>query len=324
MHRLVTKAVLLGTLLTLAASAAHAQGYPSRPVTIVVPFPAGGATDIVARVLAKGLSDRMGQSVVIDNRSGANGTVGSIAVARARPDGYTLVMGGVNTHGMNDSLIKPRPYDSAKDFAAITLTAMIPIAFVANSALPVATLQDLVALARAKPGQLSYGSSGAGGPQHLAMELFKSSAGIDIVHIPYKGGAPQLNDLIGGHILIGSIGLPAAMPHIPTGKLRPLAVTDAKRSVFLPDLPTVADAGFPGFGVSYWLGLLAPAGTPRDIVDRLAAESSAILQAPETRAALAKQGAEVIVSSPDEFKALIENEIVKWSKIIQQTGITAE
>jgi len=222
MHHLpFTKAILLATFLTLGASAAHAQGYPSRPVTIVVPFPAGGATDVVARILAKGLSDRMGQSVVIDNRPGANGTVGSIAAARARPDGYTLVMGGVNTHAMNDSLVKPRPYDSAKDFVAITLTALIPIAFVVNPTLPVATLQELVALARAKPGQLSYGSSGAGGPHHLAMELFKSAAGIDIVHIPYKGGAPQLNDLIGGHILIGSIGLPPALPPHPSRQASP-------------------------------------------------------------------------------------------------------
>jgi tripartite-type tricarboxylate transporter receptor subunit TctC len=217
---------------------ARAQAYPSRTITLIVPFPAGGATDVVARVLAKGLSERIGQSVVVDNRPGANGAIGSASVARARPDGYTLVMGGVNTHAMNDSLIKPRPYDSAKDFAPITLTALIPIAFVVNPQLPVATLQELVALARSKPRQLSYGSSGSGGPQQLAMELFKLAAGIDIVHVPYRGGAPQLNDLVGGHILIGSIGLPPALPHIETGKLRALAVTDAKRSAFFPKLPT--------------------------------------------------------------------------------------
>jgi tripartite-type tricarboxylate transporter receptor subunit TctC len=303
---------------------ARAQSYPTRPITLVVPFPAGGATDVVARVLAKGLSERIGQSVVVDNRPGANGAIGSASVAKARPDGYTLVMGGVNTHAMNDSLIKPRPYDSGKDFAPITLTALIPIAFVVNPQLPVTTLQELVALARSKPKQLSYGSSGAGGPQHLAMELFKLAAGLDIVHVPYRGGAPQLNDLVGGHILIGSIGLPPALPHIETGKLRALAVTDAKRSVFLPKLPTVAESGFPNFEMSYWLGLMAPAGTPRDIIDRLASESVAVLTTPDTRDGLAKQGAEVATSTPDEFKRIVEKDIEKWSKLIQDTGITAE
>ena len=249
--------VVFGTIITDPATA---QPYPSHAITLVVPFPAGGATDVVARILAQGLSDRMKQPVIIDNRPGANGAIGSAAVAKARPDGYTLVMGGVNTHAMNDSMLKPRPYDSAKDFAPITLTALIPIAFVVNPQLPVATLQELVALARSKPRQLSYGSSGTGGPHHLAMELFKLAAGVDIIHVPYRGGAPQLNDLIGGHILIGSIGLPPALPHIDAGKLRALAVTDAKRSMLLPTLPTVAESGWPSFEVSYWLGLMAPAG----------------------------------------------------------------
>ena len=313
-----------GAALTAVLRTAMAQTYPSRPITLIVPFPAGGATDVVARVLAKGLSEQIGQPIVVDNRPGANGAIGSAAAAKARPDGYTLVMAGVNTHAMNDSLIKPRPYDSARDFAPITLTALIPIAFVINPQLPVTTLQELVALARSRPRQLSYGSSGAGGPQHLAMELFKIAAGIDIVHVPYKGGAPQLNDLIGGHILIGSIGLPPVLQHIATGKLRALAVTDAKRSAFLPNLPTVAESGFPDFEVSYWLGLMAPAGTPRDIIDRLAAESAAVLTRPDIREALAKQGAEALTSSPDVFKNLVEHDIAKWSKVIQDAGITAE
>jgi tripartite-type tricarboxylate transporter receptor subunit TctC len=303
---------------------AWAQAYPTRPVSIVVPFPAGGATDVVARVLAKGLSERFGQPVVVDNRPGANGAIGSASVAKARPDGYTLVMGGINTHAMNDSLIKPRPYDSAKDFAPITLTALIPIAFVVNPQLPVASLQELVAMARSKPRQLSYGSSGAGGPHHLAMELFKLAAGVDIIHVAYRGGAPQLNDLVGGHILIGSIGLPPALPHIVTGKLRALAVTDPKRSAFLPNLPTVAESGFPSFEMSYWLGLMAPAGTPRATIDRLAAKSVAVLTTRDTSESLAKQGAEVITSTPDELKMLVQKDIEKWSKFIQETGITAE
>jgi tripartite-type tricarboxylate transporter receptor subunit TctC len=303
---------------------AWAQTYPARTITLIVPFPAGGATDVVARALAKGLSERLGQSVVIDNRPGANGAIGSASVAKARPDGYTLVMGGVNTHAMNDSLIKPRPYDSAKDFAPITLTALIPIAFVVNPQLPVTTLHDLVALARSKPRQLSYGSSGTGSPHHLAMELFKLKAGIDIAHVPYKGGAPQLNDLLGGHILIGSIGLPPALPHIETGKLRALAGTEAKRSVFLPTLPTVAESGFPDFEVTYWLGLMAPAGTSREIIDRLAAESVTVLTRPDVRETLTKQGADVVTSSPDALKTIVESDIAKWSKVVQDTGITAE
>jgi tripartite-type tricarboxylate transporter receptor subunit TctC len=303
---------------------AWAQTYPARTITLIVPFPAGGATDVVARALAKGLSERLGQSVVVDNRPGANGAIGTALVAKARPDGYTLVMGGVNTHAMNDSLIKPRPYNSAKDFAPITLTALIPIAFVVNPQLPVTTLDDLVALARSKPRQLSYGSSGNGSPHHLAMELFKLKAGIDFAHVPYKGGAPQLNDLLGGHILIGSIGLPPALAHIETGKLRALAGTEAKRSVFLPTLPTVAESGFPDFEVTYWLGLMAPAGTPRDIIERLAAESMAVLTRPDIRDTLTRQGAEVVTSSPDGFKTLVESDIAKWSKVVQDTGITAE
>ncbi len=303
---------------------ATAQTYPSRPISIVVPFPAGGATDVVTRVLAKGLSERLGQPVIVENRPGANGAIGTASVAKARPDGYTLVMGGINTHAMNDSLIKPRPYNSAKDFAAITLTALIPIAFVVNPQLQVETLQDLVALARSKPRQLSYGSSGIGGPHHLAMELFKLAAAIDIVHVPYRGGAPQLNDLIGGHILIGAIGLPPALQHIETGKLRALAVTDARRSPFLPNLATVAESGFPGFEMSYWLGLMAPAGTPRAIIDRVAAEAVAVLTMHDTRDSLARQGAEVLVSSPAELKKLVEDDLQKWSKVIQEIGITVQ
>jgi tripartite-type tricarboxylate transporter receptor subunit TctC len=322
--RVILPALAAATFGASAIGPAAAQPYPSRTITLVVPFAAGGATDIVARVLAKGLSDRLGQSVVVDNRPGANGTIGTAAVAKARPDGYTLVMGGVNTHAMNDSLVKPRPYDSARDFAPITLTALIPVAFVVNPQLPVTTLEEFVALARSKPKQLSYGSSGTGGPQHLAMELFKLAAGVELTHVPYRGGAPQLNDLLGGHILIGSIGLPPALPHIETGKLRALAVTDAKRSAFLPKLPTVAEAGFPNFEMSYWLGLMAPAGTPVAIIDRLAAESVAVLTTAETREGLAKQGAEVVTSTPDELKRIVERDIEKWARLIPDAGIPAE
>jgi tripartite-type tricarboxylate transporter receptor subunit TctC len=323
-HRCISTIILIASLLLLASDGRAQQGYPARPVTIIVPFPAGGATDVVARAIAQGLTNRIGQQVIIETKPGGNGSIGSAFVAKARPDGYTLVMGGVNTHAMNDSVMKPRPYDSAKAFAPIALTARIPIAFVVHPSLPVANLRDLVELARSRPGQLGYGSSGTGGPHHLAMELFKSAAGINLVHVPYKGGAPQLNDLIGGHILIGAIGLPPARPHIETGKLKPLAVTEAKRSAFLPNIPTVAEAGFPGFEVSYWMGLLAPAGTPTDIVRRLNAETIAVLDLPSIRETFAKQGVEIVTSSPEEFATLIEREIPKWAEVVERSGIIAE
>jgi tripartite-type tricarboxylate transporter receptor subunit TctC len=318
--------LLTAVLLAFAGSAAaqFTERYPERPIRLVVPQAAGSATDNVARTLAPELSKQLGQNVVVDNRPGGALTIGIDAVAKAPPDGYTIGLGPVGALAITRHMVAKLPYDIERDLQPVAIVTTGYMLLAVSPKLPIQTVQELIDYAKKNPGRLSNASSSNGSPGHVSGELFKYMTGTDIVHIPYKGGAPQLNDLIGGHILIGSIGLPAAMPHIPTGKLRPLAVTDAKRSVFLPDLPTVAEAGFPGFGVTYWLGLLAPAGTPRDIVDRLAAESSAILQAPETRAALAKQGAEVIVSGPDEFKALIENEIVKWSKIIQQTGITAE
>jgi tripartite-type tricarboxylate transporter receptor subunit TctC len=303
---------------------ARADQYPSSVITIVVPFPAGGATDAVARVTAQQLSERAGRQVIVENKPGANGMIGSSQVAKAKPDGYALVMGGVNTHAMNDSLFKKRPYDSSKDFEPITLTARIPIAIVVHPSLQVSSLPELVDLARRQPGKLSYGSSGAGGPHHLAMELFKITASADLVHVAYKGGAPQLTDLLGGHIKVGVIGLPPALPHIQAGKLRALAVTESKRSSFLPEVPTVVESGFPGFEVTYWLGLLAPAGTQREIVNKLNKEVVEILSAPGVREQLNKQGAEVITCTPEEFGALIKAEIPKWYEVIKQTGATAE
>ena len=305
-------------------TASPAAPYPTKVITIVVPFPPGGATDVVARIIARGLSERVGQQVVIDNRAGANGLIGSAMVAQAAPDGYKLLMGGVNTQGMNDVIYKDRRYDSLKDFSPITLTATIPIAFVVHASMPVSSLQELVALAKKQPGRLSYGSSGAGGPHHLAMELFKSVAGVDIQHVPYKGGAPQLNDLVAGHIEIGAIGLPPALPHIRDGKLRALAVTGSKRTPFLPDVPTVAEAGFPGFEVNYWLGLLGPAGMPDEIVRKLNAEVVDLLNQPNIRELMAKQGVEVVTSTPDELRSLIGLEIERWGKVAKETQLSLD
>jgi tripartite-type tricarboxylate transporter receptor subunit TctC len=315
---------LLVALGLAAGTPAGAEPYPTRVITLVVPFPAGGATDVVARTIAQGLSERLGQQVIIENRPGANGQIGSVAVAQAKPDGYTLLMGGVNTQGMNDVLYKSRRYDSLKDFTPIALTSIIPVAFVVHPSLPVNSLEDLVKLAKAEPGKFSYGSSGAGGPHNLAMELFKSIAGINIQHVPYKGGAPQLNDLVAGHIKIGAIGLPPALQHIKQGRLRALAVTDGKRTSFLPDLPTVAEQGYPGFEVNYWLGLFGPAGMLKDVVARLNKETVELLKQPEVRATLAKQGVEIITSSPDELGALVGKEISRWGKVVKDAGISLD
>jgi tripartite-type tricarboxylate transporter receptor subunit TctC len=318
--------LIVGLFSTLAGYCfeASAQGYPERSVTIIVPFPAGGATDVVARVLGAKLSERLGQQFIIENRAGANGAVGSAAVARAAADGYTLVMGGVNTHAMNDALMKKPLYNSKTDFAPIAVTARIPIAIVTHPSLNVSNLAEIVALAKASPGKLAYGSSGTGGPHHLAMEMFKTAAGIDIVHVAYRGGAPQLNDLIGGHIKIGVIGLPPALELIKSGQLTAIAAVEDKRSTMLPDLPTVAELGYPGFAVLYWMGLLAPAKTPEAIVNKLHENIVAALAAPDLREQLNKQGAEVVVSTPAEFAALIAVEIPKWAEVVRKAGASVE
>jgi len=322
--RLKLAGFLVALGMTVLPSVGHAQPFPSKVITIVVPFPAGGATDVVARAIAQGMSGSIGHQVIVDNRPGANGSIGTALVAKSKPDGYMLVMGGVNTHAMNDALYKNLPYDSLKDFSPIALTARIPVAFVVHPSLPVKSIRELIDLAKSQPGQLTYGSSGAGGPHHLAMELFKSLAKVDIVHVPYKGGAPQLNDLLGGHIKIGAIGLPPALPHIQAGSLRPLAVTEAKRSVFMPDLPTVAEAALPGFEVTYWLGLLGPAGMPNDIVEKLNSEIVAVLKRPDVQEQLGKQGAEVVTSTAAEFRSMLTAEVAKWAKVVKEANVSLD
>jgi len=315
---LVLLSVLAGT------AAAIAQSYPTRAVTIVVPFPAGGATDVVARLIGERVSARLGTPVVIENRAGANGAIGSAAVAKAEPDGYTLVMGGVNTHAMNDSVMKRPLSNSATDFAPIALVAQIPIAIVTHASLSVASLPELVAMARAHPGSLTYGSSGTGGPHHLAMEMFKAVATLDIKHVPYRGGNPQLNDLVGGHIKIGVIGLPPVLEHVKAGTLRALAVVEEKRSAMLPEVATVAEQGFPGFGVSYWMGLLAPAKTPDSVITTLAQTVISIVDDPDVAATMRKQGAEPLRGSPDDFKKLIASEIPRWASVSREIGLKLE
>lgn len=317
--------MLLSILAVVMCSASGlAQTYPTRPITIVVPFAAGGATDVVARLIGERLSAKLGQPVLIENKSGANGAIGSAFVAKAAPDGYMLVMGGVNTHAMNDSVVKPPLYNSMTDFAPIGLIAEIPIAIVVHPSLGVSTLPELIKLVKEKPKTIAYGSSGAGGPHHLAMEMFKSIAKLDMPHVPYRGGAPQLNDLIAGHITVGVVGLPPVLPHLNAGKLRALAVVEGQRSELLPNVPTIAEQGFPGFAVNYWMGLLAPAKTPNDVVARLSKELTLILDEPDVAPALRKQGATILRGSPDEFSKLIASEVPRWAAVVNNIGAAGD
>jgi tripartite-type tricarboxylate transporter receptor subunit TctC len=316
--RFAALAVALGI-----ASAAWAQAYPQKAVRMVVPFAPGGTTDIVARLIAAKMGPALGQSVVIDNRPGANGIVGSEVVAKAAPDGYTLMMGYLGNLAMNPALYAKLPYDPIRDYVPVTLVASTTQAIVVNPALPARTVKELVALAKAQPGQLHYASAGVGAPSHLSGELFKQMTGIDMVHVPYKGGGALMTDLISGQVKVSFGGLAAALPHVKSGKLRLLAVASAKRSPAVPDVPAVAET-VPGFDVPSWLGIVAPAGTPRPIVERLHGEIAKVLATDEIKERLATEGGEVIAGGPEEFAAYLKSEIAKWDKVIKGANIRAE
>jgi tripartite-type tricarboxylate transporter receptor subunit TctC len=304
-------------------NAAVAQSaYPTKPIRIVAPFPPGGPSDVLARVIGKGLSDVLGQPVIVENRPGAGGNIGSDNVAKSPPDGYTLLLGNVGTNAINASLYRKMPYDAANDFAPVALVASSTLIMVVHPSLQVKSISDLVALAKRE--RLNFGSAGIGTPQHLASELFNAMAGITMTHIPYKGAAPLLNDQLGGHVSLAIVGLPVALPHIRTGKLIALGVTSSARSPVVPDVPTIAESGLPGYEVGTWYGVLAPAGTPREIVNKLNNEIVKYLQKPEVREQLQRQGFEALSSTPDEFAAHIRTEIVKWAKVVKESGATAD
>lgn len=324
-NTLKTAAVLAFAVFGMGA--AHdmlAQTYPTKTIRMIVAYPPGGGTDIVGRLIAQKLTDSLGQTVVVDNRGGATGNIGTELAAKAAPDGYTLLMGNVAPNAINVSLFKQLPYDPVKDFAPVSLVAITPNLLVVHPALPVRTVKDLVALAKAKPGTLNYPSAGVGSSSHLAGELLRSLAKVDIVHVPYKGGGPALIDLLSGEMQIMFATMPAAMPHVKTGKLRPVAVTTAKRSQTLPELPTIAEAGVRGYEASTWYGLLAPAGTPQPVITRLHDEVVRALNTPDMRAKFASQGFEAAGTTPAEFGAYIKSEIAKWGKVIRDAGIRAE
>ena len=317
--RLAVGALLAFSALA-AAPMAGAQAYPAKPIRIVVPFPPGGATDILARAVAQKLTDAWGQAVVVDNRPGAGGNIGSEIVAKAAPDGYTLEMGTVGTHAINASLYAKMPYDHVKDFAPVILVAGVPNVLVVNPTLPVNSVQELIAYAKANPGKLNFASSGSGTSIHLAGELFKVMAGVQMTHIPYKGSAPALQDLIGGQVQLMFDNLPPSLPHIKAGKLRALAVTSATRSSALPDTPTIAESGLPGFEASSWFGVLAPAGTPPAIIARLNAEIGAWLASAEAKEKMLALGANIGGGSPEDFARHIAAETAKWQKVVKASG----
>ncbi len=308
-------------LLAAACSVlASAQSYPGKPLRLVVPFAAGGATDVLARIVGKELGDRLKQTVVVDNRGGAGGTIGSDAVARAQPDGYTLLMGAVGTHAINVSLYKKLSYDPVKDFEPVILVATVPNVLVVPVALPVKSVKELISFGKANPGKLNFASSGSGTSIHLSGELFKTMTGIDMQHIPYKGSGPAMADLLAGQTQMMFDNLPSSMPHIKAGRLRPLAVTSAKRFPALPEVPTIAEAGVPGYEASSWFGIFAPAATPPQIIALLNGELNKILAAPDTRKRLLEQGADAAGGTPEQFAALIKSEIPKWAKVVKESG----
>ncbi len=313
-------ATLCAILLGLCA---YGQDYPSKPVRIVVPFAPGGPNDIIVRLVAQKLTETWGQPVVVENKAGAGGNIGTDFVAKATPDGYTLLSVGPGSLIINP-LIGKVPYDTARDFAPVTLMARAPNALVAHPSLPASSVKELIALARSQPGRINYGSGGNGSTPHLAGALFAAMAGIALTHVPYKGTAPATTDLIGGQVQIAFLGIPTVLPHVKSGKLRVLAVTGKHRSPELPGVSTVDEAGVPGYEVSPWYGLLAPAGTPREVVARLGAEVSRIVRAAEMKEKLAVQGAEVAGGSPEEFGAVIQADSLTWSRIVKDAGIRVE
>jgi len=318
----VLKACALAALALSAA--AHAQVYPAKPLRMIVAYPPGGGTDIVGRMLAQKLGESLGQSVVVENRGGASGNIGTGLAARAAPDGYTILMGNVAPNAINVSLFKDLPFDPVADFAPVSLVASTPNILVVHPSTPARTVKEVIALAKAKPGTLNFASAGMGSSSHLAGELFRILAGADIVHVPYKGAGPAMVDVLSGQVQLYFATMPAAMPHVKAGKLAPVAVTSARRSQALPDLPTVAESGVPGYEASTWYGVLAPAHTPSAVVARLHGDIAKILGDAALHARLADQGFDPVGSSPEEFGAYIKSEILKWGKVIRDAGIRPE
>jgi tripartite-type tricarboxylate transporter receptor subunit TctC len=310
----------LFTALCVVGDGAHAQTYPNKSIRLIVPFPPGGPADILSRAIGQKLTDSWGQQVVVDNRAGAGGTIGSDLAAKGAPDGYTLLMGFVGTHAINPSLYSSLPYDVVKSYEPVSLVSTATIILVLHPSLPAKSVKELIAVAKSKPGELTFGSPGNGTPQHLAGELFNTMAGVKMTHVPFKGAVPAINDLLGGRISLIFSSAPPALPHVASGKLRALAVTSARRSSVSPDLPTVSESGLPGFEVINWYGVLAPARTPKSIVDKLNAEITRITNMPDVKERLSTVGIEALSSTPAQFAAFIKEETAKWAKVVKFSG----
>jgi tripartite-type tricarboxylate transporter receptor subunit TctC len=311
---------LATALLAVPASVAVAQTYPARPVRMIVPFPAGGATDIVGRLIAQKLSETWGQQIIVDNRGGAGGTIGSEVAAKSAPDGYTILVATSSTHAIAPSLYSRLPYDPVRDFAPVTLIASATILLAVHPSVPASNVRELIALAKKQPQALSFASSGNGGISHLIGEQFKSMAGIQMLHVPYKGDTPALVDLVSGQVSLMFGTAVSFLPYVKAGRLKALAVTNPKRSPVVPDVPTVAESGLPGFEALQWFGILAPAGTPKDIVTRLNADIVKILRQPDVRERLTSLGADVVGNTPEQFAAFLKADAAKWARIVKESG----
>ncbi len=324
MTRRMSLALGLGLLAAATATAASAETFPDRSITMIVPFAAGGSTDVVARIVAQKMSEDLGQQVIVQNVAGAGGNLGAGNVARAAPDGYTILMGTVATHALNPLILKSTPYDAEKDFSPISLLVVVPNVLVVNPELPAKNVEELVALLKADPDKYSYASSGNGTPLHLSGELFKSMAGVDMQHIPYKGAGPALNDVIGNQVPIMFDNLPSSSSHIKAGTLRALAVTTAKRAPSFPDIPTIAESGIPGYETYTWNALFAPANTPADVVARLNISANKALGDPAVAERMKEFSATIVGSTPEELGAHVKAELAKWKPVVDGAHIQME
>jgi tripartite-type tricarboxylate transporter receptor subunit TctC len=324
--RIVRHVMPIAALLVITAAipARAADDYPAKPIQLIVPVPPGGAADFIARLVGAKLADALGQTVVIANRGGASGTIATAGVAKAEPDGYTLLLNSITTHGIGPHLYANLTYDTTRDFAPIALVAKLPLIMTVNVKLPAQSVADVVALAKAKPGALAFASSGNGGAPHLAGELFKRITGTDLLHVPYRGSGPAVVDVVAGRIAIMFDAAPSLLPFITADKLRPLAAASAQRNRTLPDIPTFAELGYGGMDISLWYGLVAPVGTPAPIVRRLNAELVKILAMPDIVASFAKQGADAGGGSPEQFAAFMREEYTRWGAVVQEAGIKAD
>mgnify|MGYP003343178796 CR=1 FL=1 len=311
----------LALTLALFAGAAAAQTFPAKQVRSVVPFTAGGGTDIAARVLAQKLTERTSQTFLVDNRPGASGIIGTELVAKSAPDGYTLFHCNIASNAIAQALYAKLPYDALRDFAPVSRIGMTPNVLIGHPSMPADTLKAFVAHARANPGKVSYGSSGVGASPHLSMELFKTTAKIDVLHVAYKGASPALADVIGGQIAATIDNLPPYLPQVKVGKIRGLAVTSVKRTTVMPDIPTIAESAVAGYSAGSWFGLVAPAGTPKPIIDKLAAETQRILKLPDVAERVAGLGAEAVGGTPEQFAGYIKSEIAKWAKVVKEANV---